>query len=82
MRFDLITIFPEIFESIRVSQIWQKAEKGLDHRPLAEGEEPWRSFIDIVRGSGRDHHLLLEFVRGGTVDQFLEDGRTLRTWLK
>jgi tRNA (guanine37-N1)-methyltransferase len=27
MRFDVITIFPEIFEALRVSQIWKRAEE-------------------------------------------------------
>ena len=47
-------------------------------RPLTEGEDVWRQYLELVRTTGRDHWALLEFVRGETTQQFLEDAATLR----
>lgn len=57
------------------------ADKGTDRLPLAAKEKQWRSYLDIVRASGRDHHILLEFVRDDSPEYFLEDAATLREWL-
>jgi sugar phosphate isomerase/epimerase len=53
----------------------------LERRPLAEGEAAWRSYINIIRESGRTADFLLEFVVNDSPDQFLEDAATLRGWL-
>lgn len=49
--------------------------------PLADGERMWREYIDILSASGRDHHLLLEFVCDDTIEQFYRDAETLLRWL-
>lgn len=56
--------------------------KGTDRLPLAAGRERWKIYLDLVRASGRNHHILLEFVRDDSPDQFLEDAATLREWLE
>lgn len=55
--------------------------KGTDRLPLAAGQNRWKAYLDIIRSSNRDHHVLLEFVRDDSPDQFLEDAATLREWL-
>lgn len=50
-------------------------------RPLLEGEERWRTYIEIVRQSGRDADFLLEFVAGNDPAQFIADATTLQAWL-
>jgi sugar phosphate isomerase/epimerase len=51
-----------------------------DRRPLAEGEERWRQYLDILRGAGKSVPCLLEFVRDDSREQFLDDAATLRDW--
>lgn len=53
------------------------------HRyPLSDGEKMWREYIDLLATSGRDHHLLLEFVCDDTIEQFYRDAETLHRWLQ
>ncbi len=48
---------------------------------LAQGATDWRTYIDIIATSERDHTLSLEFVRDDAPENFLEDARTLNSWL-
>ncbi|MEX2381841.1 MAG: TIM barrel protein [Opitutales bacterium] len=57
------------------------SDKGTDRLPLAAGRARWSAFLDVARSSGRDHHVLLEFVRDDSPERFLEDAATLREWL-
>jgi 3-dehydroshikimate dehydratase len=54
----------------------------LDRHPLAEGEARWRTYIDIVRQSGRTVDFLLEFVVNDLPEQFLVDAATLHRLLQ
>ena len=62
---------------------WEPGSDGRnDHRPLAEGRERWRRFLTVARGadSGEAAALpvLLEFVRGDTVEQLERDAAVLQ----
>ncbi|HEY0256353.1 MAG TPA: TIM barrel protein [Candidatus Methylacidiphilales bacterium] len=61
--------------NVHVFHWWPTAA---DRRPLSEGESRWRTYIDIVRQSGKPAEFLLEFVRNDSPDQFLADAATLR----
>ena len=50
-------------------------------RPLAEGQAEWLHYFNIVRLSGRDHPVMLEFVQDDSPENFLRDAQTLRGWL-
>ena len=50
--------------------------------PLADGEKIWRKYLDILNSNGKNHHMLLEFVRDDSVEQFYRDAETLKSWLK
>jgi 3-dehydroshikimate dehydratase len=52
-----------------------------ERHPLAEGETAWRTYIDLVRRSGRPVEFLLEFVRNDSPAQFLVDVETLHRLL-
>lgn len=45
---------------------------------LADGENEWNDFLQILAGSGADHPVMLEFVRDDSEQQFLEDAATLK----
>ena len=48
---------------------------------LKEGEERWKRYLGELRTTGREHGVLLEFVKGDDVGQFRADARTLREWV-
>ena len=50
----------------------------LERLPLAEGKDVWRQYLERVRTTGRDHWVLLEFVRDDLPAQFLDDAETLK----
>jgi len=52
-----------------------------DRRPLAEGAEVWRQYLERIAATDRDHFALLEFVRDDAPEQFLADARVLNAWL-
>jgi 3-dehydroshikimate dehydratase len=54
----------------------------LERHPLLEGESRWRTYIDIVRQSGKPVDFLLEFVVNDLPEQFLVDAATLRRFLE
>ena len=51
-------------------------------RPLSEGAEKWSKYLSALASSKNTMYTLLEFVRDNSPHQFLEDARTLQTWLK
>lgn len=48
--------------------------------PLSGGEDDWLGYFSAV--DGRDHYALLEFVKGDSPEQFLEDASVLKEWLR
>lgn len=54
----------------------------LERHPLIEGEARWRTYIDIVRQTGRPVDFLIEFVVNDLPEQFLADAATLRRFLE
>jgi sugar phosphate isomerase/epimerase len=54
---------------------------GAEPGPLAEGAIQWSQYLDIVRELPGDRFLLLEFVKGDSPSQFLEDAETLRKFM-
>ena len=55
---------------------------GSDWRPLKEGEEHWKRYLEIIRSAAKPMPCLLEFVRDHSPEQFLEDAATLCRWLE
>lgn len=55
--------------------------------PLADTERTetgpvWQQYLEIAASTGRDHYALIEFVKDDKPEQFLDDARTLKTWLQ
>jgi sugar phosphate isomerase/epimerase len=50
--------------------------------PLAAGAERWSDYLQVVRSSGRNHHVLMEFVRDDSPENFLQDAAVLHQWLE
>lgn len=60
---------------------WSFAGGQREQRPLAEGETVWLEYLGLSASIGHDIWALLEFVRGDSPEQFLEDAKTLRQWV-
>ncbi len=53
------------------------------HRyPLVYGEAIWRKYIDIISNREDTCHLLLEFVKDDSVEQFYRDAELLKKWIE
>jgi len=65
--------------SLHVFHWWPDAQ---NRRPLAEGEDAWRTYLAAARSApgGRDY--CLEFVRDDDPGMGLEDAAVLRRWLE
>ena len=44
---------------------------------LKEGKKLWKDYIKLIKSTGRDHNLYLEFVKGHTIEQLKKDAKTL-----
>jgi len=53
----------------------------MDRHPLAQGESDWARYLAMARSCPGLLNVLLEFVKGGTVEQFNEDAVTLHRLL-
>ncbi len=74
----LLEVLPRL-RNVHVFHWWPTAN---ERRPLVEGEAAWRTYVEIVRDSGRDADFLLEYVRGDAPEQFLADAAMLELWLE
>ena len=52
-----------------------------ERHPLIDGEAAWKTYIDVIRSSGKQVDFLLEFVKDDSTDQFVTDAATLKRWL-
>lgn len=50
--------------------------------PLKEGEELWKHYISILKEDGKDHNLMLEFVRNDSFEQLEMDAEVLKALVK
>lgn len=55
---------------------WQ----GTDRKPLAKGEKDWLQYFEIA--SDQERYVMLEFVKDDRPEQFLDDARTLKQFVK
>ena len=53
----------------------------IEKRPLEEGADRWRQFLDLALTVPGDRYALLEFVEGDAPENFLRDAATLKRWL-
>ncbi len=47
--------------------------------PLKEGKNPWTTFAKWIQSDEKDHTVMLEFVKDGKEEQYLEDAKVLHT---
>ena len=50
-------------------------------RPLREGISHWRDYFSLL-DKEKKYYALLEFVKGDSIEQFLEDAEVLRELIK
>lgn len=49
--------------------------------PLSEGTANWQYYLEQFRTTGREHYLMLEFVKDNDPEQFKQDAAVLKEWL-
>ncbi len=52
-----------------------------ERHPLADGTNFWADCLRAIASSGRDHFVMIEFVKDDDRDNFLRDAETLKSWL-
>lgn len=72
----LVEILPWL-ENIHVYH-WVSRER----LPLEDGAQEWSKYWKIFKDAPRDGYALIEFVKDDNPEQFLEDAKTLKSWLK
>ncbi len=65
-----------------VSNVHVFSWEGTKMYPLADHEQIWRQYIEILASSGNDHGMLLEFMHNGLPEQLTTDGAVLQSWLR
>jgi len=46
--------------------------------PLSDGIDRWKKYVNQINTTGRDHYMLLEFVKDDRPEQVIEDAQTLK----
>lgn len=72
----LCTILPHL-SNVHVFH-WTSDQESLLRWPLQDGIQQWREYIDIIKTTGREHALMLEYVKDDSPMQFLQDAETLK----
>ena len=49
--------------------------------PLAEGEDAWRTYLQVLHEAGRDSWAMMEYVPDNSPESYLRDARVLQSWL-
>ncbi len=53
-----------------------------ERRLMAERREDWERYLRKIESSGRDHAVMVEFVRDESPKIFLQEAETLRGWIR
>lgn len=52
--------------------------EGRERRPFAEGREEWGKYISLIKQAKGNRHIMLEFVKDESPEQFLQDADVLK----
>ena len=55
---------------------------GGDRKPLREGTDHWKRYLELIRRAGGDRFVILEFIKDDSPDQLREDAAVLKEMLK
>ncbi len=68
----------DVLPRVRHAHVFHWWPNSANRFPLADGEADWLKYLKILSRPGKAMPCLLEFVRGDSPEQFLEDAATLR----
>lgn len=71
----LQALLPEVRDVHAFS--WTVEETGIIRHPLSARAQMWREVFRILRSTGRDHAVMLEFVQEDSIEAFKDDARWL-----
>ena len=76
----LLSLLP-VLANLHVFQ-WRSTPTDLERLPLRDGRDEWRRYLDALASSSDvRRYAMLEFVKGDSTEQLLEDAAELREWL-
>ncbi len=76
-----VTRLRDICPRLRHVHVFHWWPTGADRQALIDGGERWKTYLEILKCEGRTMPCLLEFVRNDSIEQFIQDAATLRSWL-
>lgn len=56
--------------------------EGIIHQPLSGGAADWAQYLAVDLPENLPHFALIEHVMGGTREQFMEDAKALKAWIR
>jgi len=61
---------------------WTWGEADIRRLPLSDAEEEWKRYLRVAASTGREHFVMLEYVKDDSAEAFLEDAATLKSWIE
>ncbi len=71
----------QVLPWVRNMHVFHWGATPAERLPLAAGATAWRTYLGLLRGTGRHHAALLEFVAGNAEEAYLRDAAVLNQWL-
>ncbi|NQT19413.1 MAG: TIM barrel protein, partial [Planctomycetes bacterium] len=60
---------------------WVWHESGIERLPMADAADAWKRYLEVAASTGREHFVLVEYVKGDAPEAFLEDAAALKSWI-
>jgi len=60
---------------------WETTAEGPNMHPFSKGIDDWEKYLANLESKDRVRYLMMEFVKNGTVDQFLADVKVLQSMI-
>jgi len=61
---------------------WNWGDAGFDRLPLGDAPDKWKRYLQVAASTGREHFVMLEYVKDDSPEAFLEDAATLKSWIE
>ena len=80
---DAVLELKEILPRLSIMHVykWKMIKDQLIRQPLADGTSEWSKYLKIANSKNQTTDALIEFVKGDSPEQFLEDAKTLTDWI-
>lgn len=70
-----------LLKSVSHTHVFQWVQGTSQRLALADGQDEWLRYLKILASTGRQHALLMEFVKDDSPEQFLVDAAVMKQWI-